>query len=815
MSNNLTSKQMKELINGKLTKFFGVEANECTKDILYKAVVLTVKDILLDKRQQYHETTKKDQSKKVYYLCMEFLLGRSLKNNVYNLNLEGCLKDALKSFNVTLDDLYEMEPDAGLGNGGLGRLAACYMDGLATQNYPAYGFSIRYEYGLFKQKIVNGWQMELPDEWLPGGEVWLNRRSDRTYKVKFDGRIEEEWTPEGMKVNHVDYDEIEAVPYDMMISGKDSEAVSVLRLWAARSTKTFDMHLFSQGDYMRCMKENNEAELITKVLYPSDNHFEGKALRLKQQYLLVSASLQNILFDHYKRYNTFDNLPEKVAIHLNDTHPALSVPELMRLLVDEHGYSWEKAWDITVRTIAYTNHTVLPEALEVWNEDLIERRLPRIYSIIKEINRRYCDELWQKYPGDWAKIERMSVMSYGKVKMANLSVVGSHKVNGVSALHSNIIKDSIFKDFYLDTPGKFTNVTNGIAHRRWLCQCNPELSDLLKECIGDGFVHDSKKLEEFKKFADDDSVLSRLEAIKKIKKEQLAKVIAERNGIIVDTNSVFDVQAKRMHEYKRQLLNVMYIVHVYEELKANPDKEMLPKTFIFGAKAAPGYYMAKQIIKLICCLADDINNNPDPRIREKLKVVYMEDYSVTIAEKLMPATEISEQISLAGKEASGTGNMKFMINGALTIGTLDGANVEMHELVGDDNIYIFGLKAKEVERMWADGYDAISYYHNNHKIYRIIEALRKGYSGVSFESFAQYLTTGSPVADPYMCLADFASYLETKERMDSDYLDRKAWNKKSLYNIASAGFFSADRAIKEYADNIWNLKQVTKDKIGK
>lgn len=809
MINDLTSKGIKKLINDKLTKFLGVEENERTKEVLYKAVVLTVKDLLVEKRQQYHETTKKDKSKKVYYLCMEFLLGRSLKNNVYNLNLEQSLTEALKDFNVTLNDLYEMEPDAGLGNGGLGRLAACYMDGLASQNYPAYGFSIRYEYGLFKQKIVDGWQTELPDEWLPGGEVWLTKAFQRSYKVKFDGRVEETWTPNGIKINHVDYDEVEAVPYDMLVSGKDSEAVSVLRLWAARSTKTFDMHSFSQGDYMRCMKENNEAELITKVLYPSDNHFEGKALRLKQQYLLVSASLQNILADHYKRYGTYDNLPEKVAIHLNDTHPALSVPELMRLLVDEHGYSWEKAWDITVNTIAYTNHTVLPEALEVWNEDLIERRLPRIYSIIKEINRRYCEYLWNKYPGDWDKIERMSLMSYGKVKMANISVVGSHKVNGVSGLHSDIIKNSIFKDFYLDTPTKFTNVTNGIAHRRWLCQANPELTSLIKECIGDGFIKNAEELEKFAKFKDDTGVLKRLEAIKRIKKEQLAKMIAERNGIIVDTNSVFDVQAKRMHEYKRQLLNVMYIVHLYEELKVDPDKEMLPKTFIFGAKAAPGYYLAKQIIKLICCLADDINNNPNLKIREKLKVVYMEDYSVTVAETLMPATEISEQISLAGKEASGTGNMKFMINGALTVGTEDGANVEMHRLVGDDNIYIFGLEANEVEKLWAGGYDASSYCVNNNKIFRIIQSLRKGYSGVSFENFAQYLTNNAHVADPYMCLADFASYHETKERMDKDYLDRINWNKKSLINISKAGFFAADRAIKEYADNIWDLKQVT------
>ena len=811
MDTKITAKTMRTAIVGKLSRFFGVSPEDCSKDQLYKAVVMAVRDILLNIRNDYHETTKKDKSKKVYYLCMEFLLGRSLKNNVYNLNIGEQLEAVLKEFNSSLEEMYEAEPDAGLGNGGLGRLAACYMDALASQNYPTYGFSIKYEYGLFKQKIVNGWQMELPDEWLPGGEVWLTMRSDRAFKVKFDGRIEERWEQDGLHVSHVDATEVEAVPYDMMVSGKDSEAVSVLRLWSARSTKTFDMHLFSQGDYMRCMKENTEAELLSKVLYPSDNHFEGKSLRLKQQYLLVSASLQNILYDHHKRYSTFDNLPEKVAIHLNDTHPALSVPELMRLLIDEHNYSWEKAWDITTRTIAYTNHTVLPEALEVWSQDLIQRRLPRIYTIIQEINRRYCADLWSKYPGQWEKIDRMSIISHDKVKMANLSVVGSHKVNGVSALHSDIIKKSIFKDFYDYEPHKFTNVTNGIAHRRWLCQSNPELCALLDECIGNGYVKDASQLAKFNAFADDKQVLERLDAIKKVKKEQLASYIAKRNGIIVDTESIFDVQAKRLHEYKRQLLNVMYIINLYEELKANPNLTMRPKTFIFGAKAAPGYYMAKQIIKLICCLADDINNNPDPRIREKLKVVYLEDYSVTIAEMLMPATELSEQISLAGKEASGTGNMKFMINGALTIGTEDGANVEMHQAVGDDNIYIFGMQSHEVEDLWNSGYDASMYYNNNVKIRRIIESLKKGYSGVSFDFIATYLTTNAPIADPYMCMADFASYHDTKKLIDREYEDRYLWNKKSLINIAQSGFFAADRAIKEYADNIWHLQQVIKN----
>ncbi len=806
--NNFTKKEAKEVIETKLSRFFGVGVADCTKEQLYKAVVMAVRDILLEKRNKYHNTTKKAQAKKVYYLCMEFLLGRSLKNNVYNLGIEQALEGALKGFGVTLEDLYELEPDAGLGNGGLGRLAACYMDGLASQNYPTYGFSIRYEYGLFKQRLVDGWQMELPDEWLPGGEVWLTQRSDRAFKVKFDGRIIEEWTDKGVKVNHVDAVEVEAVPYDMMISGKDSEAVSVLRLWSARSTKTFDMHMFSQGDYQRCMKESTEAELISKVLYPADNHFEGKALRLKQQYLLVSASLQNILYDHYYRYHTFDNLADKVAIHINDTHPALCVPELMRLLMDENGYSWDKAWEITTKTIAYTNHTVLAEALEVWSEDLIERRLPRIHAIIKEINQRFCADLWNICPGDWGKIERMSIISHGRVRMANLSVVGSHHVNGVSALHSDIIKDSIFKDFADVTPEKFTNVTNGIAHRRWLCQANKELTSLISDCIGDGFVLNAEKLADFKKFDSDSKVCQKLLEIKALKKRQLADYIKKHNGIDINPDSFFDVQAKRMHEYKRQLLMTMYIIDLFEELKQNPDKEMQPKTFIFGAKAAPGYFVAKQIIKLICCLAEEINNYPDARIREKIKVVYLENYSVTVAELLMPATELSEQISLAGKEASGTGNMKFMINGALTVGTMDGANVEMSQKVGEENIYIFGLRANEVENLWRQGYNATAYYNANPKLRRIIESLKKGYNGVSFEFFANYLITNSPVADPYMCMADFYSYCETKNRIDVDYQDKKKWATMSVRNIAASGFFAADRAIKEYADRIWGLKVV-------
>ena len=501
-------------------------------------------------------------------------------------------------------------------------------------------------------------------------------------------------------------------------------------------------------------------------------------------------------------------LPDLAAIHINDTHPALCIPELMRILMDEHGFSWDEAWDIVHRTVAYTNHTVMSEALEKWNEDLIERRLPRIHSIIKEINQRFCADMWNLFPGDWNKIERMSIMSHGQVRMANLSVVASHAVNGVSSLHSEIIKNSIFKDFNDAYPDRFTNVTNGIAYRRWLCQSNPELATLITDCIGDGFVHDASKLAEFKRFVDDEAVLKRLDEIKLDNKKRLCDFAFKKENVVINPESIFDVQAKRLHEYKRQLLNAMYIINLYNELKDNPDKNVHPKTFIFGAKAAPGYYMAKRIIKLLCCLSEDLRKNPDSRIREKLSVVYLENYCVTMAETLMPAAEISEQISTAGKEASGTGNMKFMINGALTIGTLDGANVEMKAHVGDDNIFIFGMNSKQVEDLWKRGYDATAFYNNNAMLQRVIAALKQGFDGEKFDDIANYLLVNSPIADPYMCMADFSDFLAIHKKVDDLYSDRKEWNKKSLLNIASSGYFSADRAIKEYAENIWKLKQI-------
>ncbi len=806
-TNAVTEKEAKDLIKGKLSRYFGVAPAEATKDQVYKAVVMVVRDILLEKRQQFHKKVKSKRAKRVYYLCMEFLMGRSLKNSLYNLGFTSEFEKAVSSYGFKLEDLYELEPDAGLGNGGLGRLAACFMDALATGNYPAMGYSLRYEYGLFKQKIVDGWQIELPDVWLPGGEAWLTQRTDKSFIVRFNGQIEEKWTENGLETNYVNCNEVQAVAYDMMVSGKGSEAVSVLRLWKARPVQDFNMKLFSQGDYYQAMTEDNDADLLTKVLYPADNHNAGKSLRLKQQYFLCSASIQNIVEDHKHRYGNLADLPKLAAIHLNDTHPAMAIPELMRILVDEYFYDWDKAWAITTATCAYTNHTVLAEALETWSEDLIARTIPRIHSIIKEINRRLCEQLWNSFPGEWAKISRMSIIEHDRIKMANLSVYGGHNVNGVSALHSEIIKTSVFKDFYDFSPEKFTNVTNGIAHRRWLNQSNPELCALLNECIGNGYELDSSRLADFKKFEDDKTVLNRLDEIKLIKKKQFADFAKKKQGLIINPDTIFDVQAKRLHEYKRQLLNVLNIIDTYLDLQDNLDLPIVPKTYIFGAKAAPGYAMAKKIIKLINFLADEIKSNP--KIKEKLNVVYMEDYNVTMSEKLMPASEVSEQISLAGKEASGTGNMKFMINGALTIGTLDGANVEMAEAVGSENIFIFGYKSNEVDEIWRNGYSSSKFYNESAKLRRIIEALIIGFNGESFADIANYLLTDSPVADPYMCMADFAAYSNTQHEISDLYSKNKIkWNQMSLRNIAASGYFSADRSIADYANNIWNLKSL-------
>ena len=797
---------MNEIKNGilnKLSLHYGISIEDASPSQMYKSCARTVLEMLLKKRADYYQKLKQHKNKKVYYLSMEFLVGRSFKNNIYNLGLDQIFREVLNDWNFNLEELYEEEPDAGLGNGGLGRLAACYMDSLATLEYPAMGYSICYEYGLFKQKIVDGWQMELPDIWLPGGELWLKKRNDLTFPVKFEGQIEETWTEFGLRTHHYNYDEVEAVAHDMMISGGDSEGVAILRLWKARDIKHFNMNSFAEGDYNHAMMENTNAELLCKVLYPSDNHFEGKSLRIRQQYFLVSASIQNIVRDHMNVYGTLSNFSEKVAIHINDTHPTLCIPELMRIFMDEHSYTWEDAFKMVVNTVTYTNHTVLSEALEKWPEELIRQQLPRVYGIIKELNERFCKELWNRYPGDWDRIERMAIISNGQIRMAHLSIVGSSKVNGVSQLHSNILKEDVFSDFYETDAGKFTNVTNGIAHRRWLCQANPGLTNLLNECIGDGYKKNASLLADFRKYENNQGVLRKLADIKYNNKIHLSNLLKSK-GIIIDPSSMFVVQAKRLHEYKRQLLNVLRIISLYLDLKENPNMDIVPQTFLFAAKAAPGYYAAKEVIKLICHLSAEIEN--DPILREKIRVVFLENYCVTTAEHLMPAVEVSEQISLAGKEASGTGNMKMMINGAITMGTMDGANVEIFEAVGKENIFIFGMTADEVEKRRKEGYAASSLYHNNERIRRVVDFLRKGFNGESFETIYRYLLIGEyGVGDPYMCLADFDDYLNTHNHLSHAYRDKMKWNKMSLQNIAGAERFAADRSVQEYAEKIWHL----------
>lgn len=798
--------EIRKALESKVSRYFGCALTDATEKQIYNSVILTVRDILTNKKAEYKKLIKKNQPKRVYYLCMEFLVGRSLKNNLRNLGLADEYASVLSDLGFDIEKLYEREPDPGLGNGGLGRLAACFMDALTTQDYPAMGFSICYEYGLFKQRIVDGSQVELPDVWMDDGGAWLVPRTDKTMSIRFGGTVSEKWDNGRCEIINEGYEEIQAVPYDMMISGADSAAVSTLRLWRAENVSNFNMKLFSQGEYIKAMEENNNAEVISKVLYPADATPEGKMLRLSQQYFFVSASLQSIIADHLAMYGTLRNFGEKVAIHINDTHPAVCIPELMRIFMDIYSYSWEDAWNIVKQTVSYTNHTVMPEALECWNENIFKLRLPRLYMIIEEINRRFCADMWNLYPGDWDRISRMAVIANGQVRMANLSVVGSHTVNGVSKLHSEILKETIFHDYYKAMPEKFTNVTNGIAHRRWLCYSNPGLTALLDETIGTQYRKQPETLKKFEAFKDDKSVLSRLEQIKKENKINFANHIFEKTGEKIDPNSIFDVQVKRMHEYKRQLLNALKIINRCIEIKDNPNGNYEPMTFVFGGKAAPSYYMAKDIISLIWNLGKDIYRHDV--LRKFIKVVYVEDYNVSTAEILMPASDISEQISLAGKEASGTGCMKFMINGALTLGTLDGANVEMKEAVGDDNIYIFGLNAKEVEDLWRSGYVSAKYYMASPRLRATIDRISEDFNGRNFANIATYLTTTNGVADPYMCLADFGAFCDTHEKVDEVYKDKLLWAKKSLNNIAAAGIFASDRSIREYADRIWHLKRI-------
>lgn len=790
-----------------LARFFGVTPETASKAQIYQATCMCVRDILTQSRVSFKKTVRDANAKQVYYMSMEFLLGRSLKNHLFNMGITDAVSKAVEGFGVGMDEIFDFEPDAGLGNGGLGRLAAAYMDSLTSLGYAANGFSIMYDYGIFKQVIVDGWQLEQPDDWLKMGGVWLSPRMEEVYEVKFGGVVDESWENGKLAVRQRDYTSVLAVPYDMNISGYDSSAVNRIRLWSSRAPQDFDMTAFSRGDYVKAMSAKAMAESISKVLYPADDHIEGKSLRLKQQYFFVSASIQNIIKRHLKRNASLDNFADCVAIHINDTHPTLCIPELMRIFLDEYGMSWEKAWNITTRCISYTNHTVMAEALEHWPQELFKSLLPRIYQIVREINQRFCDELWKAYPNNWDTVSHNAVISDNQIKMANLCLATSHTINGVSALHSEILKHDVFADYYRMHPEKFTNVTNGITHRRWVAQANPELASLITELIGDKWLKNSMSLSALQTFMGDKQVLERLARIKRNNKVRLSNYIAAQNGIKVSPDAIFDVQVKRLHEYKRQLLNALNILDLYFRIKDNPGCDVEPRVFIFGAKAASAYYMAKQIIRFICALGNLVNN--DPAVKDKIKVVFMENYRVTLAEMIMPAAEVSEQISLAGKEASGTGNMKFMINGALTIGTMDGANVEIHEAVGDENIFLFGLLADEVEALWAKGYNPSHYYQTNPRIKRLIDTLRQGVSGISFSEIADSLIIGrGSQPDGYMVLADFESYSAAQERVNAAYCDKETWNRMSIVNIAKAGFFSADRAVEEYAQKIWGIDPV-------
>lgn len=793
---NYTKEELKEELKRVLYNKFDVKPEAASDAQFYEALATIVVSIMAEKRRHFTNHVHSVGQKQVYYISMEFLMGRSLKTNLFNLGLSNIAENVLKDFGVKINSLYECEPDAGLGNGGLGRLAACYLDGLATDGYPATGYSILYEYGIFRQKIEDGWQVELPDNWLPGGSCWLVPRREQQIEIHFDGKLREYWDQQYHHVTLDNYTTVIAVPYDMFVSGYDSDTVSKLRLWRAISP-AFDMNMFNSGNYEKALGQNIVAQAISKVLYPNDNHLEGQSLRLRQQYFMCAASIGDIVNHHMATYGTIDNLADKVAIQINDTHPTLAIPELMRVLLDDCGYTWDRAWDIVSRCFAYTNHTVMAEALEKWDTNLLESIIPRVYSIIIEINNRYCAGLWEKYH-DHTKVTRMSIINGGKVHMAKLCVAASHHVNGVSNIHSEIIKESVFRDEYQNTPEKFTNVTNGIAYRRWLCQSNKALCKLLDETIGEGYRKNANELKKFEAFRNDKSVLERLADIKLQNKTSFAKYVKSQSGVVIDPNTLFDVQVKRLHEYKRQHLNALNIVSEYNYLVNNPDADFQPKTYIFAAKAAPGYYLAKQIIKLIWALGEEIRKNP--LVREKLNVVFLENYNVSLSELLMPASEISEQISLAGTEASGTGNMKLMLNGAITLGTRDGANIEIGNVVGGENIINFGMTAEEVEQR-KHGYSPAFIYGSNQVIKSAVDRIDAGFNGARFDDVVNSLK----FRDPYMVLADFDSYRAAQAYASKVYRDVLKWQSMSLMNIANAGVFSADRAVEEYAKNIWGL----------
>ena len=807
----ITKQELKERIEAKLITRGIFNAQSATPEQLYQASFLALKDIMLEYRESFKKRIKETNGKKICYLCMEFLVGRALKNDSMNLGVYNELCEVLEEFGSSFDKVYACEVDPGLGNGGLGRLAACFMDSLTAQDYAAKGYSLLYENGLFRQRIVEGEQVELSDEWLASGGVRLVPRTDRIISVKFGGKIEEKWENGKHTVSNYEYDEVNAVPYDILIPGTNTDAVNVIRLWRAKPVPATSSVFTTQGGYVKNFSANYNAESITKQLYPPDNYDEGKLLRLTQQYFLVSASLQNIINEYLAEHGSLAGFEDNIAIHINDTHPALCIPELMRILMDQYSYNWDDAWNIVTKTVSYTNHTVLPEALECWRLDLFGMKLPRILMIVNEINRRFTADLWNLYPGDWNRISRMSIVAYNQVRMANLSVVGSHTVNGVSKLHSDILKKTIFHDFYKMTPWKFTNVTNGVVHRRWLNYANPALTEMLTELIGDGFKDDGRELIKLADYKDDKAVLERIADIKHHNKETFAYYAYNKCGKRIDTDSIFDVQIKRLHEYKRQLLNVLKILSLYTEIMDNPNADVPPQTFIFGCKAAPSYVMAKKIIKLIWFLAEELERNP--LTRDKIKIVFMEEYNVSLAEVLIPSADISEQISLAGKEASGTGCMKLMMNGAVTMGTMDGANVEIYDACGKDNIYIFGLNTNEVDDLWRSGYNARSFYTASEHLRRVVDRLYSPIGGQDFSHIADYLINAAyGVADPFMCLADFESYTHTYRRAMKDYANKEKWSRMSLMNTATSGVFASDNSIRNYANEIWHAKPINQIK---
>ena len=796
-----TKREFEKLLKDKLMSECNVTIDAASADQIYRCLAMITRQIMSDRQKQYQSKVLGEGKKQVYYLCMEFLMGRSLRTSLFNLGLNEVAESVLADADVKIDTIYEQEPDAGLGNGGLGRLAACYLDGMATDGIPGTGYSILYEYGIFKQKIVDGWQQETADNWLPGGQVWIKSHPDQAQEIRFDGQAIETWEGGFHHVKYENYNSVIAVPNDMYVAGYGSNGVSKLRLWQAKAP-SFDMSSFNAGNYNTAISQSASAELISKILYPNDNHTEGKILRLRQQYFFSAASIADILQNHLNQYGTLDNLADKVAIQLNDTHPTVAIPEMMRILLDECSYEWDAAFDICRKVFAYTNHTVMSEALEKWNADIFRNTLPRIWQIVCEMDRRCRDDLAKAFPGDQGKIDYMAIIGDNQVRTANICAYTCHAINGVSKLHSEIIKDSVFHDYFLYKPQAFKNVTNGIAYRRWLLCSNPGLTHLLEETIGDGFKTDASELKKLEKFVDDKTVQAAAAKVKRENKANFANYLQKATGQVIDPDSIFDCQVKRMHEYKRQHLNALNIAAEYLYLKNNPNAEFTPKTYIFGAKAAPGYYMAKQMIRMICKLGKLIDE--DPAVRGKLRIVYLEDYCVSLSERLMPASEVSEQISLAGTEASGTGNMKFMLNGAITLGTLDGANVEIADAAGHENEIIFGMLTPEVNALKGMGYHPNAFINGDNTAMAVLDFLEKGWNGENFNEVTSNLRN----SDPYMVMADFKDYRRAQHDLQELYRDKQKWNHMSLKNISNAGIFSADRSIMDYARDIWGATPV-------